>query len=109
MSRLQRPVTFKSKYDPRRSTTKNLAAYFNEPFRSSKCRVPGDCAKPLARLGGSASSEADVKIAAPTITFGPQHAPSTTKCSPRVRIEAGRNAEEHATHLIFSQLTAQYF
>jgi hypothetical protein len=31
------------------------------------------------------------------------------RCSPRVRIEAGRNAEEHATHLIFSQLTTQYF
>jgi hypothetical protein len=57
-----------------------------------QCRVPGDCARALARLGCFASSEADVKIAAPSITFGPQHAPSHKKCSPRVRIEAGRNA-----------------
>jgi activator of 2-hydroxyglutaryl-CoA dehydratase len=44
---------------------------------SSKCRVPGDCARALApHMGCVTSSEADVKIAAPSITFGPQHAPS---------------------------------
>jgi len=42
----------------------------------AKHRVPGDCARPVVGWAVLPVPETDVKIAAPSITFGPQHAPS---------------------------------
>lgn len=79
-------------YEPLRKTQAESPAAWRHFHSSSKCRVPGDCARTLAQLARFASSEADVKIAAPT------HYIRTTTCtgpqrdSSRVRIEARRNA-----------------
>ncbi|MGC1491456.1 MAG: hypothetical protein WA798_08780, partial [Candidatus Acidiferrum sp.] len=53
-------------------------AYLSEPISFQQMPCSGRLREALGSAGLFASSEADVKIAAPTITFGPQHAPSTT-------------------------------
>jgi len=48
-----------------------------------------------------------IMIAAPSITFGSQHAPST-KMLTKSAIEAGRNADEHGTLLAVSKLATRF-